>query len=199
MKFVTPISILDHPKINEWLGLVEKQMRITLAASLAQAVEDVKVFHTTNINVPSFMEWVDKYQVWNIIILMYAWPESSPFEVLKRFRHPRETVKQLEIIWQYFCSTCVYMYAKLDKIIVSVNFRSWPFCGYPSSTSMWIYHTSCTMCGICLSSGQPSLHTVKLCTIVWLKLTFLVMVFTSPLVFSILLHMYICGYMCVHR
>lgn len=41
-------------------------MRITLAASLAQAVEDVKVFHTTNINVPSFMEWVDKYQVCRI-------------------------------------------------------------------------------------------------------------------------------------
>ena len=38
-------------------------MRITLAASLAQAVEDVKAFHTVNINVPTFMEWVDKYQV----------------------------------------------------------------------------------------------------------------------------------------
>ena len=63
VKFVTPISILDHPKINEWLGLVEKQMRITLAASLAQAVEDVKVFHTTSIDVSAFMEWVDKYQV----------------------------------------------------------------------------------------------------------------------------------------
>ena len=63
MKFVTPISILDHPKINEWLGLVEKQMRITLAAALAQAVEDVKVFHTTDINISAFMEWVDKYQV----------------------------------------------------------------------------------------------------------------------------------------
>ena len=42
-------------------------MRITLAASLAQAVEDVKVFHTTDFNVSAFMEWVDKYQVhiWN--------------------------------------------------------------------------------------------------------------------------------------
>ena len=63
MKFVTPISILDHPKINEWLGLVEKQMRITLATSLAVSVEDVKAFHTTDIDVVAFMEWVDKYQV----------------------------------------------------------------------------------------------------------------------------------------
>ena len=63
MKFVTPVSILDHPKINEWLGLVEKQMRITLATSLAGAVEDVKEFHTTDIDVAAFMQWVDKYQV----------------------------------------------------------------------------------------------------------------------------------------
>jgi len=63
VKFVTPISILDHPKINEWLGLVEKQMRITLATSLAMSVEDVKAFHTTDIDVVTFMEWVDKYQV----------------------------------------------------------------------------------------------------------------------------------------
>jgi len=63
VKFVTPISILDHPKINEWLGLVEKQMRITLATSLAVSVEDVKAFHTTDIDVVAFMEWVDKYQV----------------------------------------------------------------------------------------------------------------------------------------
>jgi len=68
VKFVTPVSILDHPKINEWLGLVEKQMRITLATSLAVAVEDVKAFHTTDIDVDAFMQWVDKYQVCQSVI-----------------------------------------------------------------------------------------------------------------------------------
>jgi len=38
-------------------------MRITLATSLAVAVEDVKAFHTTDIDVAAFMDWVDKYQV----------------------------------------------------------------------------------------------------------------------------------------
>lgn len=34
-----PVSTITHPKINEWLGLVEAQMRVTLANSLAQAVQ----------------------------------------------------------------------------------------------------------------------------------------------------------------
>jgi len=48
--FINPVSTVDHPKINEWLSLVEKQMRFTLASLLAQAVQDIKQFRDGKID-----------------------------------------------------------------------------------------------------------------------------------------------------
>jgi len=42
--FHKPVSITEHPKINEWLTLVEKEMRNTLARLLAQSVQDCAMF-----------------------------------------------------------------------------------------------------------------------------------------------------------
>lgn len=61
--FSTPVSIAAHPKINEWLTLVEKEMRVTLAKQLAGAVQDVAGFKSGQINQSQYLEWVDKYQV----------------------------------------------------------------------------------------------------------------------------------------
>ena len=63
--FATPVSIAQHPKINEWLTYVEKEMRVTLAKLLAQAIKDVTVFKSGKINSEEYLEWVDKYQVTN--------------------------------------------------------------------------------------------------------------------------------------
>lgn len=65
--FRTPVSTAEHPKINEWLTLVEKEMRVTLASSLAQAVQDIKQFKD-GIDPKLFMEWCDKYQA-QIVVL----------------------------------------------------------------------------------------------------------------------------------
>lgn len=61
--FATPVSIAAHPKINEWLTLVEKEMRVTLAKQLASAVQDVAAFKAGEIDRTKYMEWADKYQV----------------------------------------------------------------------------------------------------------------------------------------
>lgn len=61
------MSTVEHPKINEWLSLVEKEMRVTLASSLAQAVQDIKQFND-GIDPKLFMEWCDKYQA-QIVVL----------------------------------------------------------------------------------------------------------------------------------
>jgi chloramphenicol O-acetyltransferase len=61
--FSDPVSTVDHPKINEWLSLVEGQMRLTLASSLAQAVQDIKQFKDGDIDRQAYMHWCDKYQV----------------------------------------------------------------------------------------------------------------------------------------
>lgn len=61
--FATPVSIAAHPKINEWLTLVEKEMRVTLAKQLASAVQDMVAFKSGEIDSAKYMEWADKYQV----------------------------------------------------------------------------------------------------------------------------------------
>lgn len=63
VSFSTPVSIAEHPKINEWLSLVEKEMRVTLARLLASAVADVQQFCVGTITPNVYMQWVDKYQV----------------------------------------------------------------------------------------------------------------------------------------
>lgn len=62
--FKTPVSITEHPKINEWLTLVEKEMRVTLAKLLAESVTEVEIFgKATSIDPSTYITWIDKYQV----------------------------------------------------------------------------------------------------------------------------------------
>ncbi|XP_015784706.1 dynein heavy chain, cytoplasmic isoform X1 [Tetranychus urticae] len=76
VRFATPVSIKDHPKINEWLALVEQEMRITLGKLLAQAVSDSAPFKTGDINASEYMEWLDKYQAQIIVLAaQIGWSE----------------------------------------------------------------------------------------------------------------------------
>jgi len=63
VNFVTPVILAQHPKINEWLTCVEKEMRVTLAKLLAQSVKDVTAFKSGKIDPQQYLAWVDKYQV----------------------------------------------------------------------------------------------------------------------------------------
>lgn len=70
VEFITPVNTVEHPKINEWLTLVEKEMRVTLASRLKEAVSDVKQFREGGIDPAAFMAWCDKYQVMFFPLLM---------------------------------------------------------------------------------------------------------------------------------
>lgn len=61
--FTNRVSIKEHPKINEWLTLVEKEMRMTLATLLASAVSNIGPFKAGQIDQKEYMKWVDSYQV----------------------------------------------------------------------------------------------------------------------------------------
>lgn len=62
--YKTPVSITEHPKINEWLTLVEKEMRVTLAKLLAESVTEVTSFNKgTAIDLSQYINWIDRYQV----------------------------------------------------------------------------------------------------------------------------------------
>ena len=77
VRFFTPISTVDHPKINEWLSLLEKEMRITLGKLLASAVSDIAPFKSGDINVEQFVKWLDKYQAQIIVLAaQIGWSEQ---------------------------------------------------------------------------------------------------------------------------
>lgn len=63
MVFATPVSIAANPKINEWLTLTEKEMRVTLAKLLQEAVKDIAVFKSGQIDANLYLQWIDKFQV----------------------------------------------------------------------------------------------------------------------------------------
>lgn len=77
VQFIRPVSTVDHPKINEWLTLVEKEMRFSLASNLAQAVQDIKQFKEGSIDPQKYMEWCDKYQAQIVVLAaQILWSED---------------------------------------------------------------------------------------------------------------------------
>ncbi|KAI7825176.1 dynein heavy chain [Gamsiella multidivaricata] len=59
--FKTPVSIKDNPRINDWLTLVEKEMRMSLAQIMAESVQEMNVFYFAETLDPTmFLSWMDK-------------------------------------------------------------------------------------------------------------------------------------------
>lgn len=82
MKFFKPVSVVENPKINEWLTLVEKEMRNTLARLLAQSVQDCANFlNKDRIDDDKFTTWLDSYQVNNVYSLPKS-PHNTEFQHL---------------------------------------------------------------------------------------------------------------------
>uniref|UniRef100_A0A023FN94 Dynein heavy chain linker domain-containing protein n=1 Tax=Amblyomma cajennense TaxID=34607 RepID=A0A023FN94_AMBCJ len=77
MVFSTPVSIAENPKINEWLSLVEKEMRVTLAKRLASAVAESAPFKRGTIDQQEYMAWTDRYQSQIVVLAaQISWSED---------------------------------------------------------------------------------------------------------------------------
>ena len=75
--YKNPVSIADNPKINQWLALVEKEMRLNLATLLAQAVDDIAQFNKTQIEPGAYLKWVDRYQAQLVVLAsQIAWSSA---------------------------------------------------------------------------------------------------------------------------
>lgn len=75
--YKNPVSIVDNPKINQWLTLVEKEMRLNLANLLAQAVDNIGQFNKTQIESNAYLEWVDRYQAQLVVLVsQIAWSSA---------------------------------------------------------------------------------------------------------------------------
>uniref|UniRef100_UPI00358E5199 cytoplasmic dynein 1 heavy chain 1-like n=1 Tax=Myxine glutinosa TaxID=7769 RepID=UPI00358E5199 len=75
--FKKPVSIAKHPKINEWLTLMEQEMCVTLARLLAEAVAEVQTFRKKgDIDPASYLNWIDKYQAQLVVLsAQISWSE----------------------------------------------------------------------------------------------------------------------------
>lgn len=77
VKFSSPVSIKENPKINEWLTLVENEMRLSLAQILSKAVASIAAFKSGKIDKEEYIKWLDSYQA-QIVVLAFqiSWSES---------------------------------------------------------------------------------------------------------------------------
>lgn len=75
--FTSPVSTVENPKINSWLSMVEREMRVTLACRLKDAVADVKQFKDGNVDPQAFIAWCDKYQAQIVVLAaQILWSED---------------------------------------------------------------------------------------------------------------------------
>lgn len=91
VKFIRPVSTVENPKINEWLTMVEKEMRFTLASYLAQAVQDIKQFKDGQIDSQKYMEWCDKYQAQIVVLAaQILWSEDVELALQQTSDNPKD-------------------------------------------------------------------------------------------------------------
>ncbi|CAF1362270.1 unnamed protein product, partial [Didymodactylos carnosus] len=76
VQFLTPVNIIEHPKINEWLTLIETEMRNTLALLLAQSVQESRG-QQQQIEREQYLKWLDKYQAQLVTLsVQIQWSEN---------------------------------------------------------------------------------------------------------------------------
>ncbi|CEG69843.1 Putative Dynein heavy chain [Rhizopus microsporus] len=78
VRFKTPVSIKDNPKINDWLTLLEKEMRVSLALLLTDAVTELEnIYNAEEMSSSDFMEWIDRYPAQLVVLAaQIIWTQS---------------------------------------------------------------------------------------------------------------------------
>ena len=76
--FVSAVSTVEYPRINEWLSQVEYQMRVSLATAMATAVESGReMFESGELEPAKFLAWLDLFPT-QIVVLgaQVLWSEQ---------------------------------------------------------------------------------------------------------------------------
>ncbi|KAJ3071427.1 hypothetical protein HDU98_005356 [Podochytrium sp. JEL0797] len=73
------VSIKENPKINEWLTLLENEMKVSLAVWLTEAVGALNGFYyQSELSAESFMAWLEKYPAQLIVLsAQIVWTTSA--------------------------------------------------------------------------------------------------------------------------
>ncbi|XP_063712959.1 cytoplasmic dynein 1 heavy chain 1-like isoform X4 [Symsagittifera roscoffensis] len=77
--YKTKVSLIENPRINEWLTKTESEMKISLAKFLADGVAGIQQFSTAEvIDQQKYMEWLDNYQTQLVVIAaQIAWTQNA--------------------------------------------------------------------------------------------------------------------------
>ncbi|KRY59545.1 Dynein heavy chain, cytoplasmic [Trichinella britovi] len=77
VNFLRSISIKETPRVNEWLGLVEKEIQNTLAQLLVTCLQEFQKFKVHPIDADSYYNWLDKFPLQVITLTaQIAWSED---------------------------------------------------------------------------------------------------------------------------
>ena len=68
LKYINPVDTVKYPKINEWLGLVEKGMKESLAKGLSASYLEYKAMMESKLEQAQFFTWLDGYQSQLVVI-----------------------------------------------------------------------------------------------------------------------------------
>jgi dynein heavy chain 1 len=76
--FKTPVSIKDNPKINDWLTILENEMRVSLALLLNDAVTELEgIYNAEEMSSEDFMNWIDRYPAQLVVLAAQTtWTQS---------------------------------------------------------------------------------------------------------------------------
>lgn len=97
LRFVTPVSVKENPKINVWLQLTEKEIRNTIAVLLAKAVVDMAKFRTGTFTPEEYIKWLDTYQAQiAVLAAQIAWSESVEYALNSISKDPSLGTKPIE-------------------------------------------------------------------------------------------------------
>jgi dynein heavy chain 1 len=67
--FQTPIHLKDHPRINEWLGRIDSEMRQSLASALSTAVVELESFFSGEVlEIQRFFAWVAQHPAQLVVL-----------------------------------------------------------------------------------------------------------------------------------
>jgi dynein heavy chain 1, cytosolic len=76
--FKHPISLKDNPKINDWLTLIEKEMKVSLAEWLTEAVAELNSFYLNDdLDSNSLLKWIEKFPSQLVVVaVQIIWTQS---------------------------------------------------------------------------------------------------------------------------
>ncbi|KAF6768135.1 hypothetical protein AHF37_06451 [Paragonimus kellicotti] len=76
--FTKPVSIKDNPVINDWLTLLEREMRVSLATYLGKAIQELQKLRAAgDLERTGFIEWLDKFQAQLVVLAAQViWSEA---------------------------------------------------------------------------------------------------------------------------